>query len=382
MNNNPDQPPENSQVENKHNNEKSSHSSWIGAVIELLKLLKQQPQWFVGILLLLTLLIMGGAAFLHFGKEPILALINRVEQKIDTGNNSQSPKVTSQSPTPASQNIQDDNQDLSALKVSKPSPATLKIDGSVSMVRMIRAMNSSFKNKTDQSVIYGEQNKTPCGSECGLQKLIAGEIDIAAISRPLTSQEEKYENLVSFPIAEDEIAVVVGINNQVERLTLGELRDIYSCSKTNWKDFGTRSQNLPLRVINRSRYSGTRGSFQELVLSNGTDFCQGNTNVERRDDGSSFETLDKDQDQGGFQKLGDDGIYYTTVAHTRSQQTIRIVPVQSLLPGQDGYPLHRTLYLVVPKETSQSVVDFIEFARSSDGLNFSCQFHSCRKSAR
>lgn len=371
MNNNPDQPPENSQVENKPNNEKPSHLSWIGGVIEIFK---EQPKWFVQIVTLIVLLI----AVLHFGKDTINAVINNgnSSRKVETGNNPQPLEETSQSPTPGSQNIQDDNQDLSALKVSKPSPATLKIDGSVSMVRMIRAMNSSFKNKTNQSVIYGEQNNTPCGSECGLQKLIADEIDIAAISRPLTSQEEKRENLVSFPIAEDEIAVVVGINNQVERLTLGELRDIYSCSKTNWKDFGTPSQNLPLRVINRSRDSGTRELFQEVVLA-GNDFCQGNTNVERRDNGSSFETLVKDQDQVAFQQLGNYGIYYTTVAYAKGQQTIRIVPIESLLPGQDRYPLHRTLYLVVPKETSQSVVDFIQFARSSD---FSCQFHSCRES--
>lgn len=376
MNNNPDQPPESSQVENKPNNEKASHSSWIGSVIEIVR---EQPKWFVQIVTLIGLLI----AVLHFGKDTINAVINNgnPQRKVEIGNNIKPFGETSQSPTPGSQNIEDDNQDLSALKLSKESPATLKIDGSVSMVRMIRAMNSSFKNKTDQSVIYGEQNNTPCGSECGLQKLIADKIDIAAISRPLTREEEKYEKLVSFPIAEDEIAVVVGINNQVERLTLGELRDIYSCSKTNWKDFGTRSQNLPLRVINRSEDSGTRRLFQEVVLAE-ADFCQGNTNVERRDDGSSFETLVKDQDQGAFQELGDDGIYYTTLAYARNQQTIRIVPVQSLLPGQDGYPLHRTLYLVVPKETSQSVVDFIKFARSSDGVNFSCQYHSCRKSSR
>ena len=55
------------------------------------------------------------------------------------------------------------------------------------------------------------------GTDKGILGILTGEIDVAAISRPLTAQEQA-QGLAAIPITKDAIAIVVG---QVKTTPLG-----------------------------------------------------------------------------------------------------------------------------------------------------------------
>jgi phosphate transport system substrate-binding protein len=58
--------------------------------------------------------------------------------------------------------------------------------------------------------------------------------------------------------------VIVHATNAVQALSLVQLRAIYSGEIRNWKDVG--GADAPITVITREEGSGTRDTFQEIVM--------------------------------------------------------------------------------------------------------------------
>lgn len=259
---------------------------------------------------------------------------------------------------------------LETLNLSKPNSEVVKMDGSVSAVKMIRVMQQVIRQQRNGlQTSYGENNARPCGSNDAVTKLRNDEIEVAVVSRELTDGEKRIDNMISFPIATDAVAVVVSQNNPYRKgLTIGQLRDIYTCQITNWKEVG--GEPAPIKVLNRAKASGTQTYFKEDILSTG-DFCPDG----ERSDGSSFKTFAQDNDEIPLNDLGNNGIYYATEANTRNQSGVRIVPIQGKLPADKEYSFRRTISLVILQKTSQKVKQFVEFALSSDGRNIASQYH-------
>jgi phosphate transport system substrate-binding protein len=71
--------------------------------------------------------------------------------------------------------------------------------------------------------------------------------------------------------------------------------------------------------------------------------------------------------------LKTDGIGYTTVAQAENQSTVRILPIEGVLPTNEqavidgSYPINRSVFLAVPKKTSKAVKHFIDVALSDKG---------------
>src|SRR4028119_2124274 len=88
---------------------------------------------------------------------------------------------------------------------SFPAGTAVRIDGSTSMVIINQNLKNGFQGKFSGTTVDTKAN----GSEKGIQNLSAGTADIAAISRPLTAQEQG-QGLAAVPVALDTIALVVG----------------------------------------------------------------------------------------------------------------------------------------------------------------------------
>ncbi len=184
--------------------------------------------------------------------------------------------------------------------------------------------------------------------------MLAGNVDVAASSRPLTPQEQA-QGLETIPIALDKIAIVVGINNPFNgRLTSDQVKGIFQGQITNWSQLG--GANATIRVINRPPVSGTHQTFKEMVL-NGENF--GNS--------SNITTLQRDATTPLLRALGDDGIGYATYAQVQYQQTVRSLPIDGLLPNSTTYRLSRQLFYVYRNPPSQAVQDFLGYATSPQG---------------
>lgn len=107
------------------------------------------------------------------------------------------------------------------------------------------------------------------GSGTGIAALIEGICDIADSSRPIKEEEikkakENNINPVAHIIAKDGIAVIVHPTNPISKLTIDQVRDIYTGKISNWKQLGGKDQKIV--VVSRDVASGTYECFNEIVL--------------------------------------------------------------------------------------------------------------------
>lgn len=267
--------------------------------------------------------------------------------------NTQSPTSTETTPPPAA-NL--------TIDTSLPNPSVLEIDGSTTMVALIKELRNAYSQVNPNiPTTFGLPDGRPTGSSQGLQNLINDNVAIAASSRPLKAAEAQ-SGIQLVPIAKDAIAVVVGINNPFKgNLTKDQVRDIYQGEITNWSQVGGTNQLI--RVINRATTSGTREAFQDIVLL-GQTFAP---------DSANFITWKQDETTAILQDLGNSGISYATVSQVEKQEIVRIIAIDGVFPTDINavkagkYPISRSLFLGVKKITSPVSKQFIEFALSPQG---------------
>ncbi len=227
---------------------------------------------------------------------------------------------------------------------------SIRIDGSTSMVTINQKLKTGFEAK-----FSGTQVETKSGgSDKGLSGLQNGQVDVAAVSRPLNPQEIS-QGLKAISIATDPVAIVVGINNPFkESLTAEQAIGIFNGSITNWSQVG--GANGKIRIINRPEVSGTRQVFQDLVLK-GKGFGTG----------PNFVTLQEDATTPLLRALESDGIGYATYTQVFEQKTVRVLSINSLSPLQNGYPYGRSLLYVYKDPPSTAVKAFLGYGLSPDG---------------
>jgi len=235
-------------------------------------------------------------------------------------------------------------------QASVPAGTTISIDGSTSMVLINEALKTSFLNSYPGTVV----NTAATGSDNGIQALLGGSVNLAAISRPLTAAEQS-KGLEAVPVARDRIAIVVGASNPFRRsLSTSQLQQIFRGEISNWSSIG--GPDRPIRVLNRPSVSGTNQAFRELVLG-GADF--GKT--------PNITTLDRDATTPLLRLLGSDGISYATFDQVADQQTARVVAIDGSMPDADSYPFQRSLFYVYRNPIDPAVKAFLGFALSADG---------------
>lgn len=233
---------------------------------------------------------------------------------------------------------------------SVPSGTTVRIDGSTSMVTINQNLKRGFEQQFPGTSVATNAN----GTERGIQALLTGGVEIAAVSRPLSAQEQG-QGLAAVAVMTDAIAIVVGKANPFNQgLTSAQVVDMFQGKINNWSVVGGNGGTI--RVINRPNISGTHQAFKELVLK-GANFGTG----------ANFTTLPTDGTTILFQALGTNGIGYATFAQVAKQQTVRAVVIDGLTPDVGSYPYQRQLYYVYKNPASPAVQAFLGYATSPQG---------------
>jgi phosphate transport system substrate-binding protein len=215
-------------------------------------------------------------------------------------------------------------------------------------------INLNLKNGFQAKFAGTNVTTSAGGSNKGIADVAAGTVDLAALSRPLTSQEQS-QGLVAVPVAIDQIAVVVGKNNPFAGgLISAQVQGIFTGQINNWSAVGGAAN--PLQVVNRPPVSGTHQSFKELVLK-GSEF--GTT--------PNIKTLPQDTTTLLLRELGNNGIGYATYAQVANQQTVRVVPIDGVTPGTPNYPFQRQLFYVYKNPPNPAVQAFLGYATSPEG---------------
>ena len=144
-----------------------------------------------------------------------------------------------------------------ALPDEKASSASVSMDGSTSMEKVIGILGESFQNDTGIAFTYN-----PTGSGSGIKAVSEGRCDIGLSSRKL-KDEEKASGLTETVIAYDGIAIIVNPDNPIKNLSLTDIVGIYTGKITNWSQVGGKDEEIV--VIGREAGSGTRDGFETIT---------------------------------------------------------------------------------------------------------------------
>ena len=288
------------------------------------------------VFILLFLGLLGGGYWWFFMRNPAPNLTT-------TQPESNSPAGETTTPTTATSGA-------FPLPKTVASGTTVKIDGSTSMVTINQSLKNGFEKQFPGTKVEAVGN----GTDKGIQDLLAGKVDIAAASRPLTAQEQG-QGLKAVTVTQDAIALIVGTGNPFKQgLTSSQIADIFLGKINNWSAVGGASASI--RVINRPAISGTHQAFKELVLKK-AEF--GTT--------PNITTLQRDATTPLIQALGTDGIGYATFAQVANQTKARVLSVDGLTPDAGNYPYQRSLYYVYKDPASAGVQAFLGYATSPQG---------------
>ncbi len=197
------------------------------------------------------------------------------------------------------------------------------------------------------------------GSSGGIRALLAGAIDLALSSRPVSEEEQK-KGVVSAEYARTPFIFVTSYKGRVPDLTIEKLVSIYSGVTRTWPD------GVPLRVILRPAGDAD------------TEYLEGMSSamheaVQAAHSREGMVTAVTDQDaadmigriRGGFGAL-------TLAQLVAERRPLTPLSMNGVAPGlralADGtYPYYKIFYLVAGPKTDRETRAFIQFVNSPEG---------------
>lgn len=201
------------------------------------------------------------------------------------------------------------------------------------------------------------------GSGKGLKALLAGEVPLAGVSRPL-KPEEKKEKLVGTAIGYDAVAVFVNKDNPVNNLSKEQLKGIFTGKIRNWKEVGGKDAPIAPNTEILGEKRATTEFFQEMAMD-GAAY------------GNGFKEIDLPRDQivdvaSVPNSICGASLGLLAATSKDVQAKVKAISVNGVGPDdkniQSGaYLISRPLLLVTKGLPKDEVKEFINFMLSSEG---------------
>ncbi len=238
------------------------------------------------------------------------------------------------------------------LPKSLPSGTTVKVDGSSSMKVINEALSKQFEQKYAGTKVDLASN----GTDKALAAIQRGDINIAAVGRPLTDQE-KAKGLVATPVSREKIAIIVGSDNPFQKnLTFEQFSKMFRGEITDWSQIGGAPGKI--RFIDHPDYSDTRQSLSTYDIFNKAPFKTG-ANATR---------LTEDDTVAIVRELGKDGISYAIADQVINLPSVRVIPMHKTMPDDPRYPYSQPRSYVYRQEAAKpGILAFLGFATSASG---------------
>jgi len=225
----------------------------------------------------------------------------------------------------------------------------IQIAGSTSVQPVAEALAEKFQ-ETHPNVKINVQGG---GSSVGISSVSQGITQIGTSSRALTSEEKV--GLTEYVIGKEGIVIAVNNNNNVSDLSKEQVRDVFSGEIKNWKDVG--GSDLEIHVITREEGSGTRSSFESLIM----DGAKIRPDAVVQSSTESVKQVVK----------GDPGaIGFVSLAHMSSD--VKALKVDGVAPSEatvanKSYEIQTPFLFVIKGEPKGVVKEFIDFTLSPEG---------------
>lgn len=225
---------------------------------------------------------------------------------------------------------------------------TIKISGSTTLQPIAQAAaDKLLKMNSGLSIAVAGG-----GSGAGVKDAIAGTSNIGMSSRELTADETA--TLRVFAAARDGIAIIVNPSNPVKALTKDQAVKIFLGETKNWKEVG--GNDAPILVQTRETGSGTRSTFEEMLLSKKPVVATATPFTSSQ--------LIKQAVAKGVNTIGYDSIGFV-------DSTVKAVSLDGKSPTianvkAASYLMSRSLYVATKGTPTGVSAMFIDYLRSSD----------------
>ena len=227
--------------------------------------------------------------------------------------------------------------------------AGVSVVGSTSVQPFAEALAEDFMagHSTEKIFIQGG------GSTAGIQAVLTGAAQVGMSSRKL---EESEKALIAVPIIYDAIAVIVHRTNPLADLAMDQIRKIYAGKITRWKEIG--AMDRAITVVTREEGSGTRETFQNLVMGKNEEISLGA--LVQDSNGAIRQVVADDPNAIGFISLG------------LVNERVKALKIDGIEPIFENIRAHRYQivrpFLFVFKSSPQGVAkEFLDFVLSPKG---------------
>jgi len=227
--------------------------------------------------------------------------------------------------------------------------AGVSVVGSTSVQPFAEALAEEFMAGHSAEKIFIQGG----GSTAGIQAVLTGASQVGMSSRKL---EESEKNLIAIPIIYDAIAVIVHRANPLNDLSMDQIRKIYSGKVTRWNEL--RGPDRAITVVTREEGSGTRETFQNLVMGKNEEISLGA--LVQDSNGAIRQVVADDPNAVGFISLG--------LVNDR----VKALKIDGIEPTLENILAHRYQivrpFLFIFKSSPQGVAkEFLDYVLSPKG---------------
>jgi phosphate transport system substrate-binding protein len=199
------------------------------------------------------------------------------------------------------------------------------------------------------------------GSTTGIAAIIDGTAQIGMSSRRAKATEvsaatAKGITLKPIIVAHDAIAIVVNINNPINKLTKRQVQQIFTGDVVDWSGVGGKQGKISIYTRNTS--SGTYSDFKDLAMS-------------KRDYANSSQKMAGNEQIVGEVQKNINGIGYVGIAYMHAPD-IKVIAIDGQLPSKETvtkqlYSYARPTFYYVNGSPSGEAEKFINFTHSEKG---------------
>ncbi|WP_339375756.1 DUF4912 domain-containing protein [Calothrix sp. NIES-2098] len=228
---------------------------------------------------------------------------------------------------------------------------TVRIDGSSGLSAINQNLKQSFEKQFAGTKVEIAAN----GTDAALKALLDGKIDIAALGRGLTPQEQA-QGLEQVRLHREKIAIIVGADNPFKgSLTARQFARIFRGQITDWSQLGRSPGKI--QVLDRPTTSDTRNTFRSYPAFKSANFATGSTATQIADDNTA-EIV---------KQLGKDGISYALANQISQLPGVRVLQIHQTSPTDAKYPFSQPLVYAYKKNPNTGIAGFLGFAIAPPG---------------
>ncbi len=162
-------------------------------------------------------------------------------------------------------------------------------------------------------------------------------------------------HLESVQLGKDLLCAIVNKDNSVKKVTMQQLKKIFIGEITNWKELGGSDESINVYIAGPE--SATRSVFKAKVLGKNRYF------------GKRLQTIRPDSKIR--KKVADDpnGIGQLSRLLFRGSKEVKPLVIDNQIATSDNnnYPISRTVCIVMEKDPTKNIKDFIRWIKSKEG---------------